>query len=657
MEQTTLSLAGLTLPVYALDVLVVGSGCAGFNAADWLYDLGRRDIAILTEGVTMGTSRNTGSDKQTYYKLSLASDGLDSVAEMAQTLASGGSVHPDTARIEAACSAKCFLKLANLGVPFPTNRCGEYVGYKTDHDPRQRATSAGPLTSKLMTEALEASVARKGIRIFDQMLAAYLLVEDGQICGLAAVDLSRRHAPDHGLTLFACRNIILATGGPAGVYADSVYPCGHTGMTGLALEAGADAVNLEQWQYGLASTDFRWNVSGTYQQVLPRYISIDRDGVEREFLPDYFDTPEQALDAVFLKGYQWPFDVRKVDGSSRIDLIIHHETADLGRRVYMDFTRDPIGLRPDFSGLAQETYQYLKNSGALLSTPIARLAHMNPDAIALYRAHGIDLTTQPLRVAVCAQHCNGGIAVDGNWQTSVRGLYAAGEAAGTFGVYRPGGSALNSTQVGSMRAAEHIAYMTDPAPFDRASFAACAARTASGWLEALMGCLSRADRTSEDWKQRAHWQRAMSHSAGHLRDLHAIEQLQQETAQAAATLFDRFVPAGAGGIEQLLKTRDMLLTQACALDAMALSARSYGSRGAGLVCAEAGQTLPALPHLQYIPQAAGGNDRVLITCWKHGAAHSSFAPLREAPPPEDWFETVWRDYRARTVRVTAGSAR
>jgi pyruvate/2-oxoglutarate dehydrogenase complex dihydrolipoamide dehydrogenase (E3) component len=51
--------------------LIIGSGCAGYNAADRLYDLGITDIAIITEGRFMGTSRNTGSDKQTYYKLSL----------------------------------------------------------------------------------------------------------------------------------------------------------------------------------------------------------------------------------------------------------------------------------------------------------------------------------------------------------------------------------------------------------------------------------------------------------------------------------------------------------------------------------------------------------------------------------------------------------
>lgn len=112
----------------------------------------------------MGTSRNTGSDKQTYYKLSLASGTPDSVYDMAKVLYGGQSVHGDTALVEAALSARCFYKLVNLGVPFPHDRYGQYVGYKTDHDPSQRATSCGPLTSRYMTEHLERSVRQKGIR-------------------------------------------------------------------------------------------------------------------------------------------------------------------------------------------------------------------------------------------------------------------------------------------------------------------------------------------------------------------------------------------------------------------------------------------------------------------------------------------------------------
>ena len=53
-------------------------------------------------------------------------------------------------------------------------------------------------------------------------------------------------------------------------------------MTGMLLEAGAQAVNLQDWQYGLASVQFRWNLSGSYQQVLPG-ISMDREAAAANF--------------------------------------------------------------------------------------------------------------------------------------------------------------------------------------------------------------------------------------------------------------------------------------------------------------------------------------------------------------------------------------
>ena len=62
------------MKIYEHKAIIIGSGCAGYNCADRLYEYGIKDIAIVTEGRLMGTSRNTGSDKQTYYKMSLAGD-------------------------------------------------------------------------------------------------------------------------------------------------------------------------------------------------------------------------------------------------------------------------------------------------------------------------------------------------------------------------------------------------------------------------------------------------------------------------------------------------------------------------------------------------------------------------------------------------------
>ena len=123
---------------------VVGSGAAGYSAALRLWQYGQRDILLLTENRMAGTSRNTGSDKQTYYKLTLSGDEPDSVGEMARTLFQGGCVDGDIALCEAALSAQGFLRLVELGVPFPRDRYGQFVGYKTDHDPRRRPPAWGP---------------------------------------------------------------------------------------------------------------------------------------------------------------------------------------------------------------------------------------------------------------------------------------------------------------------------------------------------------------------------------------------------------------------------------------------------------------------------------------------------------------------------------
>ena len=361
---------GQRLRVYTFQTVVVGTGAAGYNAADTLYRLGQEETAIVTEGIKMGTSRNTGSDKQTYYKLTLAGEGGDSVRQMAQTLFEGGSMHGDIAMTEAAMSAGCFYKLVNLGVPFPHNRFGEYVGYKTDHDPRQRATSCGPLTSRYMTEHLEKSVMEKGIPIFDGYRVVEVVTQgDGE--EKRAVGLVALEAESGELVLFSAENIVYAVGGPSAIYQSSVYPQSQTCASGAALAAGAKGINVTESQYGIASVKFRWNLSGTYQQVIPAYISTDPDGSNpKEFLDEYFPSAGVMADAIFLKGYQWPFDPRKLGqgGSSIVDMAVFSETKEKGRRVFLDFRRNPSAVQGqdgklDFSLLGAETREYLERSG------------------------------------------------------------------------------------------------------------------------------------------------------------------------------------------------------------------------------------------------------------------------------------------------------
>lgn len=620
------------MKTFSYDAIVIGTGCAGYNCADWLFDLGVKNIAIVTEGRLCGTSRNTGSDKQTYYKLSLAGDNADSVPAMASTLFDGGAMDGDIALAEAANSARCFLKLAGLGVPFPTNEYGEFVGYKTDHDPACRATSIGPYTSKKMTEVLEASVMKKGIRILDSLQVIQILTENTTCVGVLALDLATNET-----VAVQSPCVVMATGGPAYLYQNSVYPQGHTGASALALEAGATFQNLSEWQYGLASVDFRWNVSGTYQQVLPKYISVDEAGTEREFLLPYFKNAKEMLKNVFLKGYEWPFDVRKIGGSSFVDLLVYRESVILGRKVYMDFRSDPTGIENGFDGLDEVAYNYLKNSDALIAKPIERLKAMNPGAISLYADHGIDLYQEPLRIAVCAQHNNGGVGVDANWQSDIQGLYVVGEAAGTFGVFRPGGTALNSTQVGSMRAAEHIRYRTNPercANF--ATIVQAEATKRTEWVKAMQGT------ESTVLKMRDLYQSEMSRSFAFLRNPAEMKRSKEKMEKWDADFPKDNRWANEAEIGHLYKNREILSMALAVADAMIYAAERYGSRGSAMVT-EGDDLLHPTPRAER-PE---GRKEVLLTRLDEKNAVSSCRPVRPIPERNLWFETVWKNYRAR----------
>ena len=628
-----------SIRTYAFDTLVIGAGCAGLNAAERLHALGQTSIALLTENRLGGTSRNTGSDKQTYYKLTLSGDTPDSVGEMARTLFEGGCVDGDHALAEAALSAPCFLRLAELGVAFPHNGFGEYVGYKTDHDPRTRATSAGPLTSKLMTEALERAVAARGIRVYDKRLAVRLLLNEGKIRGALCLNTE-----ENRFELFAANHVVCATGGPAGIYRDSSYPAVHFGMSGIALEAGASGKNLTEWQYGLASLSPRWNVSGTYMQALPRFVSTDASGGDaREFLSEALPDVSVLLSLTFLKGYQWPFDVRKaMDGSSLIDLLVYKEMQ-LGRRVYLDFTRNPCGEAFSLSALSGEAMTYLTSAEALLDTPFERLLHMNAPAVAFYRSHGVELSRDWLPIALCSQHHNGGLSVDESWQTAVEGLYAVGEVAGTHGVARPGGSALNAGQAGSTQAARAIAARkcTPPSAEDTAALFEKEIAEMTGLAQAALLNKPNVRLLMEEAMGR------MSRYAGPVRDTAALPGLMAEASACLCGFSKAVGVSDASEWPLLFRLRDMLITQQAVLFAMQdYAAQGMGSRGAGLYTDPMGhKPLSVLPEACRFRAEAGPYDRVQEVAYKDGALRAFWRRVRPIPEPERFFENVWRSYR------------
>ncbi|MEO0484478.1 MAG: FAD-binding protein [Pseudomonadota bacterium] len=590
---------GQRIPVIDAQTAVVGSGAAGLRAAVEAHRSGV-DVVILSQSAWGGTSACSGSDKQTLHTANTADQG-DNFKDMARAIRAGGAMDADTAYIEAVGSTRAMASLQYLGLPLPQDPLGGTLRYQTDHDEVGRATSCGPRTSRLMVKVLAEEALRLRVRFFNQTTATEILRDaDGRVRGLLAIRTRDQSAQNpHGLLFFRTPTLVLAAGGPGELYRDSVFPNGCFGSLGLALEAGVELVNLTESQFGIGTRreGFPWNLSGTYVQSMPHIYSVDTDGKEHHFLADYYRTTQEMASNIFRKGYQWPFHAARMldHGSSLVDLGIFRESAK-GRRVFMDFNRNPEPIDQAFSleRLDNDVATYLGTAGATQATPIDRLRHMNPLAIELYRRYKLDIAAEPLEFAVNNQHMNGGVAVDTWGQSSVPGIYAVGEAAGTHGVTRPGGAALNAGQVFGTRAAEHIATRATHAEQVEPEPGTALVGAAIQRLEKLL----RPDSPHTVPTLQAAIQARMSDHAGPFCDPKSVTEART-AAQALnhAIASQGLAPPRGNQLARALQWRQMALASEAVLAALDhYIAQGGGSRGARAICDAQGAAVPEGRH-------------------------------------------------------------
>ena len=655
MESEIIRTDCFSVRYYSLNTLIIGSGAASLNAAVSLHSMGIEDIMIVTAEWGGGTSNNAGSDKQTYYKLSLAGGEPDSVRAMALDLFNGKCMHGDIALCEAQESVQAFIKLVGLGVPFPRDKYGSFAGYKTDNDPRARATSAGPYTSGMMVGALAGEVRKKNIKVLDDHQVVELLTSgDGsRIIGAIAIDTTQKD-PFNAFVVFNVVNIILGIGGPGEMYEDSVYPLSQTGSPGMAYRAGAAGQNLTESQFGIASLRFRWNLSGSYQQVIPRYFSTDSSGQdEREFLNDNFKSYRDLTGAIFKKGYQWPFDPSRLadGGSSRIDLLVWQEKVHKGRKVFMDYRKNLTWEEKDkfnHSELDPVARDYLESSESLQATPLERLLAINRPAYDLYRDHGIDLTSEPLEIGICAQHNNGGLKADIWWESDIKHLFPVGEVNGSHGVGRPGGSALNSGQVGSFRAAEFISRRYKNLPPDRDEFMISAGNGIKQVLDTTLKWLG-----SPDYKSGhqilAEIRHRMSRAAGIIRDSQKVREAAAEAASLFESAGSRLGASSTGEVAACFRISDLCLTHFIYIEAIRHYIEGGGrSRGSYIVTGGVKSPLKGLAGNYYKAELCRYDREVESSIQEarlvKGKVSFNSTAVREVPEQNLWFEKVWKEY-------------
>jgi len=260
---------------------------------------------------------------------------------------------------------------------------------------------------------------RKRAKICCQTTAAQLLVKDNVCNGTLCVDESSGETfPLYG------KAVILAAGGDAGLFSVNVHPeCVSGDGYALGLKGGAEAINLEFMQiFTMTTAPTRNLIHFLNEEYLSSLYNVEREEFLSRYLPEGITLDECIRENIL----HAPFSVR--DKASRYLAIGIVEEIKAGRAtpsggIYVDL-RDCTSFR-----------------------------HTRQDHFFRYR--GIDASAHPVEVSMGFQCCNGGLRVNRKMETTVAGLFAAGEnAGGLHGADRLGGNMLAGCIISGRIAAE-----------------------------------------------------------------------------------------------------------------------------------------------------------------------------------------------------------
>lgn len=439
------------------DVLVVGSGGAGLRAAIEARESFKKGKVVLAVKGALGRCGVTAvacSDRMAFHATlphtePAGSDNWKYHAEDIYRI--GGYVSDgDLAAILAKESQQAFEYLDQLGVPFAKREGGLADQFVTDGSEYARACYTGPRTAGHIEEALLRKISSMDIRMVDHCMVSELIKYRDRVIGAFGID-ERAGKVEKGLKVFSCKTLIMATGGAGEAFKVHVFPSGMTGDGyALAYRAGVEMVNMEFIQIGLSSVKTKLACSGSMMRSVPRFINEEG----REFLVNYFPQGTSLVEIynfVFEKGASWPVSSEKK--TCLIDIAVAKEMAK-GHRVFLDYSSNPRGFR--FRTLLakwQERYrsEVRRELGVKKreESPLHRLREVNPASIEWLKEYGVDLDVgEQIEIAPSVQHFQGGIRIRKEGNTTLKGLYAAGECAGgQHGANRPGGNALLDGQV------------------------------------------------------------------------------------------------------------------------------------------------------------------------------------------------------------------
>ena len=527
-------------------VLVVGSGAAALRSILEASDTGAEVlVAIKGEFKKSGATFHSLAEVGAFNVPDDAGEEGDSPDVFLEDILSAAQsmADPKLSQILASEAKSALDYLENYGVNFERSPKGGYLVYKACFSSRPRSHVIQD-HFKPIVRALGGEASRRGIMVIDNLMIVDLITEDGECAGAWGIDI------EGNPIVIRAASTIVTTGGASHLFATNLYPSDITGDGyAMAHRAGAQLANMEFMQAGISLIHPFVNLFGNYMWD-GRPNLTDKDG--KPFLADYLPDGLSPEGVIHEKQRHFPFSSSDI---SRYIEISVQKAINEGRGspeggVWLDF------LDTDFKTmLAQEDRSF---------TRMWKLTHD------WYLKRGVDLYQEKVQIACSAHAINGGILIDGNAQSSLPGLYAAGEvAAGPHGADRLGGNMSVTCQVFGARAGRHAGARS------LGSGHVSSANISEGIADAVGKWSTLGKSTTGEIKQAI--QRAANRNLLVIRTANGLGQMTEECSNLRKRLHEDVPVASAADLRAAIELDNMLDVSLMITKAASLRNESRGS--------------------------------------------------------------------------------
>ena len=366
------------------DVLIIGTGIAGIRAAIEVSRLGKRVLLLSKSPLGKATNTTLGGGG---FVCSTHDFTVDE--HVKRTMSSGRMINDRTLVERFTEKAESAIKgLMDMGLE------GEF------HATGFRCRSPFLIGGPMITRALAATCRASDVDIMENIMVTDLIVAEDACYG--ALGFNKKDGEWFG---FRAKAVILATGGAGGIYSRNDNAPGITGDGyALALEADLELLDMEFVQF----YPLVYAGSGrTRMIILPMFADagmiLNKNG---EDLKEKYHLHKKPVAAVSRDQLAQAL-FREIEAGNGIDGAVH-----------LDLLKGDQGELP----YPEELLSRIKRK--------------------------IPYHTGPVKIAPAGYHTMGGIPIDADCRTGLKGLYAAGEVAGGIhGANRMGGNAYSECLV------------------------------------------------------------------------------------------------------------------------------------------------------------------------------------------------------------------